>query len=109
MHEIGTEPLADQQHHALADDRDAPAQQGLEPGTEQEHGKKAEAEPDDQPRLGRLDQVVDHQLLQFQRCGCDPGHEQRQQQQQPLLPAGDPPDRPIELVHVPFPAVRPQL
>ena len=98
-HLVLVEPLADQAHDALAHDREPQAQQELDAGAEQHGDEKARAQPAQPPDVAALDEAVDRQLLELERHGGQCRHQQRQADEQKLLPTGDPPYRTIELAH----------
>ena len=85
IHIVGVEPLTDQQHNALAQDRALVVQAELERGAEQDRAQDAGTEPRDAVDVAAFDETVDDELLKLQWRRRERSHRHREDDQKRLL------------------------
>ena len=97
---VRVEPLADQQHDAFADQAASrKLRANFNVALSRTTPRKPAHSQASAAMIEVLDETVDDQLLELERSGGERRNDQRQADQQDLLPAGHPPDRAVELTH----------
>jgi hypothetical protein len=96
---VGIEPLAHQTDDAFTHDRESHVERELQRGAQQNGAEQAGTEPGDTAAVAAVDQTVDDELLKLQRYRRHRGDDQREADENKLLPPRNPPDRPVEGRH----------